>query len=415
VRSEVRNVLEVAHWEFFRLFKWKDLLIGPVVFLGFAGLMALLGGFLGGSRRDVKVAVVSELELPAPAPGSRLKLRRAPEAQLESLRRQVWEGDLTGLLVVPRSPSATAELFVMKEPRYESEIVGLLSEVRRRQRLEERSLSKEDLDTILRKAELKTTYHEKARGPKGRAEKIAAAVVVGLVVILALTGLSQLLVGITGEKQQRVCELVVSAVTPQAWIDGKILGIAAYSLVNTLTLAVGAVVVPLSLASFLPITMPTRISDPFVVVALALVALLGVLMWNCFFAAVAATINDPNTSSKGPLLFLPIFPVVLSLFVIDSPDAVSSRVMAIFPLTSPATLPVRLVLSDPGLLETGAALGLLALTVLLFRRLAGRIFEVGMLMYGKEPTLPEIWRVAFELPARRGVRRSLEETDEPSR
>ncbi len=283
----------------------------------------------------------------------------------------------------------------MKEPRYRSEVVGLLSEVRQRQRLLERALAREDLDGILKKAELKVTYHEKAKAPKGRPEKIAALAVVGLVVFLAFTSLAYLLAGITGEKQQRVCELVVSAVSPQAWIDGKILGIAAYSLVNTFTLAVGAVVVPLALTSFMPITMPTRIGDPFTLGALALTAILGVLMWNCFFAAVAATINDPNTSSKGSLLFLPLFPVALSLFVIDSPDATASRVMALFPLSSPAAFPIRLVLSDPGLLETGAALALLAATILFLRRLAGRIFEVGMLMYGKEPTIPEIWRVAF--------------------
>ena len=395
MKLETRHVLEVARWEFFRLFKWKDLVFGLLFFLGVSGLLFVLGAFLSGSRRDVKLAVVSELELPTPAPGSRLKLRKATEAQVESLRKEVEKGDLTGLLVVPKSPGSPAELFVMKEPRYKGEIVSLLSEVRQRQRLLERSLSRDDLDAILRKAEVNVTYHEKAKGPKGRAEKIAALVVVGLVVMLAFTSLAYLLTGITGEKQQRVSELVVSAVSPQAWIDGKILGIAAYSLVNTFTLAVGAVVVPLALASFMPITMPTRIGDPFTLGALALVATLGVLMWNCFFAAVAATINDPNTSSKGSLLFLPLIPVALSLFIIDSPDATASRVMALFPLTSPAAFPIRLVLSDPGLLETGAALALLAATILFLRRLAGRIFEVGMLMYGKEPTLPEIWRVAF--------------------
>jgi len=395
VRLERRQVLEVARWEFLRLFKWKDLVFGLVFFLGGAGLLAVLGAYLGGSRRDVTLAVVSELELPSPAPGSRLKLRKAAEARIESLRAEVGRGDLTGLLVVPRGPGAAAELFVLKEPRYRSEVTGLLSELRQRQRLEERGLSREDLGSILRKAELDVTYHPRSKGPKGRAEKIAALVVVVLVVILAFTSLAYLLAGITGEKQQRVCELVVSAVSPQAWIDGKILGIAAFSLVNVFSLAVGTVVVPLSLATFLPIPMPTRIGDPFVLAALALVAILGVLMWSCFFGAVAATINDPNTSAKGPLLFLPLFPVVLSLFVIDSPDAVASRVMAVFPLTSPAAFPVRLVLSDPGLLETGAALALLAATVLVVRRLAGRIFEVGMLMYGKEPTIPEIWRVAF--------------------
>jgi ABC-2 type transport system permease protein len=83
------------------------------------------------------------------------------------------------------------------------------------------------------------------------------------------------------------------------------------------------------------------------------------------------------------------------MFAIDSPDSPAARALALIPLTSPAALPVRLVLSDPGVVETGVALALLAGTVLILRRLAGRIFEVGMLMYGKEPTIPEIWRIAF--------------------
>lgn len=389
-----RQVLEIARWEFFRFFKWKDFVIGIVFFLGVSGLLLLLGGYLGGSRRDVHVAVVSDVPLPSPPAGSRLKLRAGTPEQMPALRREVGEGKLQGLLVVPKEPAAAAELVVLKEPRYKAELVRLLSELRQRQRLEERQLSKADLDALLAKAELKVSYHEKAKGPKGRAEKIAAMAVVGLVVVLAFTSLAYLLAGISGEKQQRVCEIVVAAVAPQSWIDGKILGIAAYSVLNTATLALGLVVVPLAMSSFLPVRIPARIGDPFLLIALALVAILGVLMWNCFFAAVAAVINDPNTSSKSSLLFLPILPVILSLFVVDSPDATPARVLALFPLTSPAAFPVRLVLSDPGLLETVAALGLLAASVLVLRRLAGRVFEVGMLMYGKEPTIPEIWRVA---------------------
>lgn len=391
----VRQVLEIARWEFFRFFKWKDLLVGLLFFVGVSALAGGLGLFLGGSRRDVTLAVVSDLELPAPAPGSRLKLRSAPAAGIDELRAQVGRGELTGLLVVPPEVEAPAELFVKKEPRFATEVTGLVTEVRRRQRLEARNLAPADLEAILAKGAVTVTWHPESKGPKGRAEKVAALLVVVLVVALAFTSLAYLLAGITGEKQQRVAELVVAAAPPQAWIDGKILGIAAYSLVNAATLAVGMVVVPLSLSPFVPIAWPSRLGSPAVLAALALVALLGVLMWNCFFAAVAAVINDPNTSSKSSLMFLPILPVVLGLFVIDSPDTTAARVLAIVPLTSPAVFPVRLVLSDPGPLEAIAALAALAAAVLFFRRLAGRVFEVGILMYGKEPTIPEIWRVAF--------------------
>jgi ABC-2 type transport system permease protein len=131
-----------------------------------------------------------------------------------------------------------------------------------------------------------------------------------------------------------------------------------------------------------------------VVVTLITFCILGMLLWNSFFAAVAATIDDPNTSSRSSLMLLPVLPVVTSMAVLRDPDTVLSRFLAVFPLTSAPALPVRLVLSDPGPLEIAIAIALLAASIWVMRRIAGRIFEVGMLMYGKEPTLREILRWA---------------------
>jgi ABC-2 type transport system ATP-binding protein len=73
-----------------------------------------------------------------------------------------------------------------------------------------------------------------------------------------------------------------------------------------------------------------------------------------------------------------------------------ARILAVFPLTSSPAPPMRLVLSDPSLVEVGCSLALLLGTVWVMRRMAGRIFELGILLYGKEPTLPEMVRWATE-------------------
>jgi ABC-2 type transport system permease protein len=95
-------------------------------------------------------------------------------------------------------------------------------------------------------------------------------------------------------------------------------------------------------------------------------------------------------------MFLPLVPVVLSIAVLRDPDALVARVLALFPLTSAPALPMRLVLSDPGLVEVGCSLALLAGAVWIMRRMAGRIFQLGILLYGKEPTLAEMTRWAAE-------------------
>ena len=114
-------------------------------------------------------------------------------------------------------------------------------------------------------------------------------------------------------------------------------------------------------------------------------ALIGTLMWNAFLAGVAATIDDPNTSTKSGFMFLPMFPVMLAFLALVNPDTVAMQLLSIFPLTSYAVLPARMVLTSVSWWEPVLAIALLAVTAWLLRVAAGRIFAAGMMMYGKEP------------------------------
>jgi len=68
----------------------------------------------------------------------------------------------------------------------------------------------------------------------------------------------------------------------------------------------------------------------------------------------------------------------------------------VFPLTSSSVLPLRLLLAEVAPWEVPLALALLAGVIWVLRRAAGKIFALGMLMYGKEPTIREMWRWARE-------------------
>jgi ABC-2 type transport system permease protein len=384
----------VASWEFRRYFKWKDQLYGLLIFLGLALLSYGVGRVTAGNRRAVTIAT-SGFAVDAPTT-SRLTFVPAPDDSAERAR-QLEEGEIAGVLT--RRVDGSFDLFVKKDPRFLPQLHDRLGELVRRERLVESGLSSAQLETILAAAIVSVRFTDPERQRAGTAERMVAGIFIGLVIMSVFTSMAYLLTGITGEKQLRVTESITAIIPPQAWIDGKIIGIGAYSLATIGNMILGSVLLLIVARLNWNIPIPPIIVRPGVILLLIVFSALAVAMWNAAFAAFASTIDDPNTSTRSTVMFLPFIPVAMSVSVLRDPDHLASRVLSIFPLTSPSAMPIRLILSNPGVVEIGLAILLLGATVWLFRRLAGRIFEVGMLMYGKEPSFREMWRWARS-PAR---------------
>ena len=68
------------------------------------------------------------------------------------------------------------------------------------------------------------------------------------------------------------------------------------------------------------------------------------------------------------------------------------RALAVMPGTSSTVMTARMVLSDVAGWEAVTAVLLLVLTILVLRRIAGKVFAAGILMTGKELSLAEAWR-----------------------
>jgi ABC-2 type transport system permease protein len=386
--TRARQMWTVAGWEFRRYFKWKDQLYGILFFIGISGL-AWFAGWLG-TRDDRDTVTIAVVGSPPPAAG---RVTFVAAAATDSARLQaVRAGDIDGVLT--ERADGQWELLVEKEPSYRTQLGQLLGDQLRRERLATMGLTEAELARFLEPARLDVRFLDPERGERGGAEKVAAGIVIFIMCMAVLNSLAYLLTGITSEKQTRVTECVVSAISPQAWIDGKVLGITGFTLVSMANMAVGSLVLAFAARFVWDFPWPDGAIRASVILTLVLFGVLGLLLWNSFFAAVAATINDPNTSARTSLMMLPLIPVVMSIAVLRDPESLISRFLAVFPLTSAPALPMRMVLGDPGLLEIVTSIVLLAGAIWLMRRLAGGIFEVGMLIYGKEPTLREMARWA---------------------
>jgi ABC-2 type transport system permease protein len=398
-----RAVALIARWEFLRFFKVRELLVTIVfIVLGFTLGVPIFQALVGGGGGSVRVAVdasaidaddalrgVAELLVDAPEP---LHPRFVFERGLaEEAEARVLAGDVDALL--RPAPAGGLEVVVVDGvPGWLPELEGLLGSLAVPLRMSAEGVPAERVAAVLEPVALEVTALE--AGPQRGGLAITTLVVVALVMAV-FTGAGVLFTVITGEKTQRVTEAIVSAVSPQAWIDGKILGTSLFVLAYLVSYAIGivlAVVVRGLFAGELP-TLPSLVTDPAILLVTLVAAALGFGLWFTLFAAIAATVSDPTTSSRSQFIFLPGLALAVGfLGNAGNVDSALFRFFALFPFTSPSALPVRMMTTSVAAWEVLAALALLAGSVLLARSVAARVFALGIHMTGKEPSFAEVWR-----------------------
>lgn len=391
------SVWTVAKWEFFRFFKWRDQLIGVVAMLVTSAL-----GFgavkFAQSSNDIVLAVVGFSETLKLPEGSQINVQSSTES-IEQLRLQLDDRSLDGILMVRESKSNHSEfeveLVVRQEPGWVDEVQNALNERKSSRALAQASISPEQMQEIFSPQEIKVTTTMPIS--ISFADRMVAIGMGSFMMLVSFMGLSFFMVGITGEKQQRITEQIVSAISAQSWIDGKLIGLTGASFASVATILVAGIAVYgiVCLAGY-GISMPDSLTRWDLFPLLAILFLGGAVFWNCFFAAVSSIINDPNTSAKSGLLFLPMLPIAAGFLAIPQPDGNAMRVLSLLPGTSSTAMPIRLLLGDVAWWEIVTCLLLLFSGILILRVAAGRIFEAGIMLYGKEPTWVEVLRWAIK-------------------
>lgn len=205
------------------------------------------------------------------------------------------------------------------------------------------------------------------------------------------------------EKTSRVVEIIVSAMKPWHLMLGKILGVGAVGLTQ---LAVWATVAVLLAGSGIPMLVASRpeVAElaeletllPGAGLGAAFVALFvfGYFLYSGLYAAVGAMCNSDEEAQQAqlPVMVLVVAPMVVLPMVMDAPASPLATGLSLIPFFSPVLLWPRMVAGAAAGWEVALAFALMAGTVVGVAWVAGRIYRVGILMAGKRPTLPELWR-----------------------
>jgi ABC-2 type transport system permease protein len=257
------------------------------------------------------------------------------------------------------------------------------------------NLSARDLEYVMRPADLKEVYLYEA-GTKDRS--VLAFFFAGLMIMAVFLSFAYQFTAITGEKQLKITEQIISAIKPQAWMDGKILGITLTGLSSMLTYSIigtlgGMLFFQFTGGSVSSILQYLHLPS---ILLFFMFTLMGIMMWNAFLAAIASMITDPNNSGKSGVMLLPLIFVFSSFLVMRDPDNGVSVFLSWFPLTSATAMPMRWVATELAWWEFAGSFVVLAATFYLLRKLAAKIFHVSVLISGKEPTWREVFKLARE-------------------
>lgn len=381
----------VARWEFLRFAKPRDLLIGTAFFVLMFGGGSLVGEFAARKSNEPKAIGVVESErlgLEGRSELGRFVLSPFDEDPDEAARSLARE-EIDAVL----APSSEGwKIQVLRQRDWTPQLELMLAPILRRVQWDEL-----DLDPSLRaRLERPPAVSVEVVDPvekSNRADILTVALLGGLMFFGLFSGFSYVFVAITAEKTQRTTESLLSALRPQEWIDGKILGLTGVVVINLATFVLGYLLWKVVGALFLDrgFDLPSG-ADGSTLSMSALFSVVGFFFWFTFFALVAATIDDPNSSNRSGVMFLPFLPIAAVFVGLDSPDAPWMRVFSIVPGVSPLAMPVRLLRGEPSWVEIALSFVLLAAGAWFFRWMAGRVFGISMLMTGKEPSLREVLR-----------------------
>ena len=203
--------------------------------------------------------------------------------------------------------------------------------------------------------------------------------------------------GVLEEKNNRIVEVIVSSIKPTTLMLGKILGIGFVGLTQyavwaalALAIALPGVAALAGMGEGLP-HIPIATIGAFV-----LFFVLGYFLYASLYAALSAPFNTEQEAQQFVILptMMLVFTSVTWFFAFNQPNGTLATVLSFFPFTAPLMMFMRISVQTPPLWQIATSVALLVATIVAVAWFAGRVYRVGILMYGKKPTLPEIFRWA---------------------
>ena len=195
-----------------------------------------------------------------------------------------------------------------------------------------------------------------------------------------------LLNGIIEEKENKVVEVLLSTISSNELLSGKILGLGGLGIVQVGIWMIGIIAV----TSLLKIPLVSLEKG----VLMMIYFVLGYLFYSSIFAMIGSISTSTRDSQQISAIvsFFVFIPLLLFLGIVQNPNMNFIRVLGMIPPFIPTIMMMRVLLSEVPFIDIIISILILSVALVAAAKIASKMFKIGILMYGKKPSFNEVLR-----------------------
>ncbi len=408
----MKKILTIAWWEYITKVRTKAFLISiilmPIFIIGFSilprilmekaetkqkliGVVDLTGWIFDEFNRKIS----EEFKLPDGRQNYILIKVEGVSNDINEIKKyvnkRVVKGDFEAYLIIPKNFEDSLNFI------YIGQNVGNIKDIERFRstlqeivigaKLEKYGVGRDKLSQIIKSVKF-TTIKISKRGEEEKADFLSiffsSYIFIMALMLLVITGGQMLMRSVVEEKSNRVVEILLSSCTANQLMAGKIIGL---GLVGLTQMFIWALVGFYFLSGFAL----TMINFEILLISLVYF-ILGYLFYSALFVAIGAPVNSEYEAQQvaGYVSIILVFPIAFAFLIMQNPDLYWIKILSFIPLFTPSFMVARIPIKMPSSWEIVGTMSVLALSVVGMIWVAGRIFRIAILSYGKFPSLKEL-------------------------
>jgi len=279
-----------------------------------------------------------------------------------------------------------------------------LTDVKQQLAIQELDLTREQLAKLAAPVTLSSEQVQLNSGGEGKSiEEVMMAYMLVYVMIFFLY-MAVILYGqmiateITAEKSSRVMEILISSVSPIKQMAGKLIGICLLGLVQlaffVVVIVVNLFAVPGNIDMISSIGLDLSKLDPSIFIYFLIFYLIGYFTYGTLSAAIGSLVSRTEELNQAitPIMVLIVIAFFIAFSGTQDPNTPLVTITSYVPFLAPLIMFVRIGMSDPAVWEIWLSIVIQLAAIWGLSWLSAKIYRTGVLMYGKRPSLKELWK-----------------------